>query len=145
MRNTARTLVVVLVLDQLTKWAFKDADAVLWPGVLRLYGTRNTGAAFGMLSGLPWLLTAVGFAAAALLLYYLWRTRPEGLFGAGLNLVAAGALGNAIDRLLWGYVIDFIELLFVRFAVFNLADAAVTIGCGLCALGLLTRKEPGHG
>ena len=50
-----------------------------------------------------------------------------------------------MDRLLLGYVIDFIEVLFVRFAIFNVADIAITLGCVLCALGALTDREARHG
>lgn len=145
MKNTLRVMLAVLVLDQLSKWVLRDANRVLIPGVLGLHGMRNTGAAFGMLAGRPWLLAAVALLVAALLLYYLWKERPGGLFAVGLALVAAGALGNAVDRVLWGHVIDFVELLFVRFAVFNVADIAVTVGCGLCALCLFVDKEPRHG
>lgn len=145
MRTTYRTILAVLTLDQLTKWAFKDADLVLLPDVVALRGVKNTGAAFGVLAGRPWLLSAVGILMFLVLLLYLHKERPGGLFGFGLALVAAGALGNVIDRVLLQYVIDFIELLFVRFAVFNVADIAVTVGCGLCALGLLLDKEPRHG
>ena len=145
MRTTYRTMIAVLTLDQLSKWALKDADLVLWPGVVALRGVRNTGAAFGMLAGRPWLLTAVGIAVFMVLLIYLHKEGPGGLFGLGLALVAAGALGNVIDRVLLQYVIDFIELLFIRFAVFNVADIAVTVGCGLCALGLFMDKEARHG
>ena len=56
-------------------------------------------------------------------------------------LMLGGALGNAADRLLLGYVPDMIELLFVRFAVFNAADAALTIGCGMMLISLLLRKN----
>lgn len=144
-RRWMGTLLGVVTLDQLSKWALKDADHVLIPGILRLRGVRNEGAAFGLLGAAPQLLLVLTTLAVVLLAAYLWRSRPQGLFGIGLALVLAGAVGNLIDRLLLGYVIDFFELLFVRFAIFNVADIAVTAGCGLCILSLWTDREAAHG
>lgn len=141
-RRTALALAGGLtLLDQLSKQALKDAQGPLIPGLLRLSGTRNAGAAFGLLRGLPWLPALIGGLACALVARHLWRAQPGGLFGLGLTLVLAGALGNLIDRLLLGHVIDFLELSFTRFAIFNLADVYVTLGCGLAALGVLTHRE----
>jgi len=144
-RLTLRTALVVLVLDQLSKQWLGQADRVLIPGVLKLTGVRNTGAAFGLFGGGPYALAVVTALLTLLVLLYIWRARPQGLFGLGLALILGGALGNLIDRLLLGHVIDFIELLFVRFAIFNVADIAVTGGCALCILGVLTEKEARHG
>ena len=143
-RLTLRTALVVLVLDQLSKQWLRQADRVLIPGVLKLTGVRNTGAAFGLLGGGQWGLAAVTAVLTLLVLLYIWRARPRGLFGLGLALIVGGALGNLVDRLLLGYVIDFIELLFVRFAIFNVADIAVTCGCILCIVGVLTEREAQH-
>ena len=143
-RLTLRTALVVLVLDQLSKQWLHQADRVLIPGVLKLTGVRNTGAAFGLFGGGQWGLAAVTAVLTLLVLLYIWRARPRGLFGLGLALIAGGALGNLVDRLLQGYVIDFIELLFVRFAIFNVADIAVTCGCTLCVVGVLTEREAQH-
>jgi signal peptidase II len=138
-------VLAVLTLDQLSKQLLKDTQSALIPGVLRITGTRNTGAAFGIFgnSALPLIiLTAL---AALLMGIYLWKAKPTGLFGAGLTLILSGALGNLIDRAARGYVIDFIELEFVRFAIFNVADMAITMGCVLAFIGVLRNKDVRHG
>lgn len=136
--------ILVLTADQLTKQLFKDADRVLLPGVLNLSGTRNTGAAFGLFGGGQGALGLVTGAIILGLLVYICARKPQGLLGIGLWLAISGALGNLADRLLLGYVIDFIRLRFVEFPVFNLADVALTLGCGLAAASVLLEK-PRHG
>ena len=131
----------VIALDRLTKALLADADRVLIPGLFALRGTRNTGMAFGLLAGGGWfliLVTALFIAGA--LLYVRNKSLPR-LGQYGLGLLLGGAAGNLVDRVLWGYVIDFIEPLFVRFAVFNLADVGVTVGTGLLLIYLLFGKE----
>ena len=131
----------VILLDRLTKAAFHDADTVLLPGVVALRGTRNEGMAFSLLSGQNALLAlgAALFIAAALI--YARRKRLNRLCQYGLGLLAGGAAGNLIDRIFCGCVIDFIEPLFVRFAVFNAADIGVTAGVALLLIHLLFGKE----
>lgn len=100
--------------------------------VLSLYRTHNTGVAFSMFAGAgPWVLIAAMLAITAAVLY-LWARAEEGgrLAAAGYALIVGGALGNLIDRIAHGYVIDFL-LLHVgekTLFVFNLADAALTLG-----------------
>ncbi len=135
----------VLAIDQLSKQLLKDTNSPLFPGLLRITGTRNTGAAFGIFgnSTLPLiLLTAL---AALAIVVYLWKANPPGLLGMGLTLILSGALGNLIDRAARGYVIDFFEFEFVRFAIFNVADIAITLGCILAFIGILRSKEIRHG
>ncbi|NLG24053.1 MAG: signal peptidase II [Clostridiales bacterium] len=109
--------------------------AVFWPGVALFHYVENTGAAFSMLAGRQGLLIAT---AAAMVLgvaaYLIFARKPPALLVAGLSLMAAGGLGNLIDRATLGYVIDFIEFEFVRFAVFNVADVCVTTGAALAIL-----------
>lgn len=143
-RHTLALTGAIVALDRLTKWAFQDANLDVIPGVLCLRGIRNTGAAFGLLAGSPWLLAAVGIAVVLVLMVYLYKERPGGFYGLGLALVAAGALGNLLDRVFLGHVVDFIQLTFLTFPVFNVADISVTLGCGLCILGLLRPQEASH-
>ncbi len=147
MRTRGRMIVIGLLLaaDQLSKQLLQDTHSPLIPGLIGISGVRNTGAAFGMLGGSTWLLALVSAAASLLMLYYLQRHKPRGLFGLGLTLMLAGALGNLIDRVFLGYVIDFLELQFMRFAVFNLADVYVSLGTLLALIGLLGQKEAAHG
>ena len=97
--------------------------------------------AFSMLSGHSWLLGVFSAAAIALGWWILkgYRLGPVSRIAAMLML--GGAVGNMIDRLFRGYVVDMFETLFVEFAVFNVADAALTIGAGLMAASLLFCPE----
>lgn len=127
---------LLLVLDQVTKlWALEHLSPVPKPvlGDL-LYFTlvHNTGAAFGILEGRSWVLGWASLLVGAWLLWLLER-RPPPLTAWGLGMVAAGALGNAIDRLGRGFVVDFLDLgtsfpLVANFPVFNVADSLVTLG-----------------
>lgn len=149
---------VVAILDQISKAAVRWSSAShvrltsyvpsLWeiPGLFAIRETRNTGAAFSMLSGSGLLLTLGTALLIALLVGWL-VARPEGQprwMRVGLWMIAGGGLGNLYDRIVYGYVTDFIELLFVRFAVFNIADIFVCAGAFIAAAALLTdekRKE----
>ena len=104
---------------------------VIWKGVFELLYSENRGAAFGVLQGKHgffFLVAACVFVAA---LYVTWKLPDEKKFvplRICVTLITAGAAGNLIDRVLYGYVIDFIEPTFMQFAVFNIADCAVTCG-----------------
>jgi signal peptidase II len=138
-------VLAVLTLDQLSKQLLKDTHSPLIPGLLRITGTRNTGAAFGIFGNSTLPLIILTALAALLMGIYLWKSKPTGLFGTGLTLILSGALGNLIDRIVRGYVIDFVEFEFVRFAIFNVADMAITLGCVLAFIGVLRSKEVRHG
>ncbi len=131
----------IAALDQITKQLFGQADRVLVPGVLALRGVRNTGAAFGFLERQPFVVAALSAALFAALLYMAFRLLNDRPISAALSVAAGGAMGNLIDRVLRGYVVDFIETLFIDFPVFNVADIAVTLGAALAAILILFRKE----
>lgn len=132
--------VSVYILDRVTK---AGADSIppegktLLPGILGLRYTRNTGAAFSMLSGHPWLLGIVSLAFIAAAFLVLRKKQLSGLTVTGLMMMLGGAAGNMTDRFLTGYVPDMIEFLFVDFAIFNVADTFLCIGCALTAVSLL--------
>lgn len=134
---------LLLVLDQVTKlWALSHLSPLPRPvlGDL-LYFTlvHNTGAAFGLLEGRSWVLGWLSLLVGGwILLLLLEKERPP-LMAFGLSLVAAGALGNAIDRLGRGYVVDFIDLgtnipWVANFPVFNVADSLLTVGVAILLL-----------
>ncbi len=138
---------IALALDRFAKaWAqcalAPHGSAVLWPGVLGLRYARNTGVAFSLGANLPWLIPALTAALCLAVLAFAWRAKayPPPARG-GLLLIAAGGLSNLADRLIYGYVVDFIQLLFVHFAIFNLADVMICAGAALTALTLLRPKE----
>ncbi len=141
----------LIAADRLTKlwaegWLLKRHGGALEavPGLMRFRYARNTGVAFSMLSGGRWLIVALNALLIAAIIAFLAVKKPRSrLLRLGLCMVIAGGIGNVIDRIALGYVIDFIELTFVRFAVFNAADICVSVGAALSALGALMTKGEG--
>lgn len=135
------TALLVVAVDQLTKaWAlatlFPGHARPLWGPWLTLRLVRNSGAAFGVLAHSSPLLGAFGAVAVALTTLVAWRTADRGL-RLGLALLAGGAVGNLLDRLLRGAVVDFLSLPF--WPVFNVADASIVVGAALVLLA--ARRE----
>jgi signal peptidase II len=134
-----------IALDRLTKlwaerWLLGRHGGILeaLPGVFRFHYAENTGVAFSMLPNGRLLIIALNLLLIAAVIGYLVVKKPKSrLVRLGLIMVAAGGAGNVIDRIALGYVIDFIEFTFVRFAVFNFADICVTVGAALAALGVM--------
>lgn len=137
--------VLVLVLDRALKMAAPSLPAeglVLIPKVLRLRLVKNEGIAFSFLSGEPLLL---GFLSLALVLAAVWflrRRRFSPPVTVCLMMMLGGAVGNMLDRFFLGYVPDMLELLFVDFPVFNLADLFLSVGCAGVMVALLFGKQP---
>ena len=98
---------------------------------MELRQVRNPGTAFGIITGKPWPLFLVSVVVFSLLVLVLWRWgRPGGtVFQVGLGLIIGGALGNIIDRIFLGEVVDFIDFGF--WPVFNFADTAIVVGVGI--------------
>lgn len=136
--------VLILVLDRITKVlaASLPVDGVtLIPGVLGLRYGENKGMAFSLFSGNPVLL---GILSLAVILgaFLYFRKREVKIFPFfALMLMLGGAAGNMIDRFFTGYVPDMIEFLFMEFAIFNVADMALTVGCALLMWSVLFRTK----
>lgn len=109
-----------------------------WEPVVALRYVRNTGAAFSMLSAhTAWLSVGTGILLVLGFAVLMSRKIKSGLLYAALTMIFAGGLGNLIDRVRLGYVIDYIDPLFVQFAVFNFADCLITVGAGLLIVWLI--------
>lgn len=144
-------IITLLIIDQVAKWLSKS---YLQPssiygvinGILSFTYVENRGAAFGMMKGWKYALIGVTLVTIAYLLYlYIKRVRKGSskLLKVSFNLIIAGALGNLIDRIFRGYVIDFIQCDFIDFPVFNVADICICIGVGLLFIYLIfIYKEP---
>lgn len=123
----------VFAVDRASKaWAvsaLRDSPRDVWPGVLRFAYAENTGAAFSALQGSTVLLTVLTalILAALLTLLLLRGGQYPPIARAALWVLLGGGLGNLYDRVAYGYVVDFIEPTFVRFAVFNVADAFMVL------------------
>ena len=139
--------VVWVVLDQGVKFLVRAAiplhtSQTFIPGLFDLTYIRNTGAAFSILRSQTWLLTVLsGIAVVVLLVLLLRRTLPSKLGMLSLALLLAGAAGNFIDRLAFGYVTDMFQTTFMNFPVFNVADIGVVVGGFFLVLAVLTAKE----
>lgn len=141
-------VLLVIVLDQLAKYFTQvylmplGTSYPLWEGVFHITSAQNTGAAFSMLAGARWFF--VGIAAIAgigiILLLVKYRPHMHLLMRICLMLILAGAWGNMIDRILLGYVRDMLDFRLVNFAIFNVADSAVSVGAALLALDILFGK-----
>lgn len=137
--------VAVVALDRATKhWAMRTLaqPVVALEGVLRWRYCENTGAAFSALSGSGTVVLVLSAILLVVLAAYL-LFRPRIPWGAQLCLwaVVAGCASNLFDRLAWGFVVDFIEPLFVSFAVFNVADCFIVLGVLGAALTVLLDRE----
>ena len=113
----------------------------LIPGIVRLRYAENTGAAFSMFSGYPWLLGVLSLLIIAGAFLFMGKQNIPALAMTGLMVMLGGAVGSMADRFATGFVPDMIELLFVRFAIFNVADSFLCIGCALTAVSLLRRTQ----
>ena len=143
MRKYWWIVAAAVIVDQVVKWACMGLtrQVTIIPGVLALNYTENTGMAFSLFSGRAWLLGMV----SAVCIIGGWLTLRKYQLGAwskvGAMLMLGGAVGNMIDRFLRGYVVDMFEALFVRFAIFNVADVALTVGTALMAVSLIFKPE----
>ena len=138
------TVLLVLIADRAAKElapGIPEGGIALIPGVIGLRYAENQGIAFSLLSGQPRLLGILSILLIALGWWFLRKKQLKPLPLFSLMLMLGGALGNLPDRLIRGYVPDMIEVLFVNFAIFNIADACLTTGCALMIISLLFRAD----
>ena len=99
------------------------------PGILSFDYLKNNGAAWNILPGQMWLFYVISIIAIGVCVYFLFNKKyTSKLFDTGIALVLGGIVGNFIDRLHLKYVVDMLQLDFVHFNIFNIADSAITIG-----------------
>lgn len=144
--GVAGTLVLIFaVLDRITKIAIVDAfnagvDLAEYHvgNIVGLAYAQNTGAAFSLGEGQGLLFVVFAAVVCVACVVYLAKTPKISLLEAiGMGMLMGGALGNAFDRVAYGYVIDFIKTLFISFPIFNVADIGVTCGVVLAFIGYL--------
>lgn len=132
-----------IIIDQITKaLAVAYLKAVetcpLIEGVLHLTYAENTGMAFGMLKNHRWVFMVTSTILILAMGFYLYAMKSESrLYDVAIAMVVSGGLGNMIDRVGLGYVVDFIDFRLINFAVFNGADSFVCVGAGLLMLALI--------
>lgn len=145
--------ILILVVDQATKIIVEHklpmgVPIEIIPGFFNLYHTRNVGGAFGLFPNMAPLFLVVGIVAVVVLMVAFRRFRyQDKTVRLSLALLIAGALGNIIDRIRLGYVIDFIQLYLSRFywPAFNIADTSVVVGAVLILVFIFTHREKGKG
>ncbi len=142
---------LVIVLDQLGKlWVigtFQYGDGVAITSFFNLVHARNTGAAFSFLANESgwqrFFFIGIAVAASIFITYLLRKHVAERWFSLALSLVLGGALGNLIDRVRFGYVVDFLDFYYGawHFPAFNVADSAISVGAALLILDSLRKKS----
>ena len=126
----------IVAADQLTKlWTVENiaqyAEVSAIPGIFRLTYVQNTGAAFSSFQGMQWLFTLIFVVFTALIIWEFSKKRMgfKTFERWCIAAIWAGGLGNMIDRVRLGYVVDMIQVEFIEFPVFNVADCFITCGC----------------
>ena len=140
---------VVIIIDQATKWMIlkwvPKYDSIPVNSFINITHQRNTGAAFSFLADQPgwqrWFFITLATLVSAYLVVWLWRIRTSGylILSTGLALVLGGAIGNVVDRIRLGSVVDFVQVLIAGwpFPSFNVADAAISVGAVLLIIDTL--------
>ncbi len=129
--NYLLTISFFCILDQLSKIYINLNLNKLYNLDLFIFNidfVRNYGAAFNLLSGSRFFLSFISVISAIILSYFIFISENKHINKYGLSFILAGSIGNGIDRILKGYVIDFIKIKFIDFPVFNIADIVINIG-----------------
>ncbi|HEM6339026.1 TPA: signal peptidase II [Streptococcus suis] len=140
---------VLIVLDQLVKtWTVAnialDTVEPFLPGFMSLAYLRNYGAAWSILQNQQWFFTIVTIAAVTGLIWYYIKQIQGNIWTLfSLSLMIAGALGNFIDRIRLGYVVDMFHLDFISFPVFNVADICLSVGVGILFICIMKEENNG--
>ncbi|MBQ1303134.1 MAG: signal peptidase II, partial [Firmicutes bacterium] len=140
-------IIMSVLVDQVLKWIVCNTLEIgqsvpLIDGVFHFTYIRNFGAAFSILQNRLSFLILVTVLITAVLLVFLYRTRKTAnkLMLISIPLIIGGGIGNLIDRIRLGYVVDFLDFCLIHFPVFNFADCCVTIGAALLVLGFLLKS-----
>ena len=139
-------IVVGIVADQIFKnWIVANIQLgdteKIWTNVLSLTYIKNDGAAWSSFSGQQWFFLVLTPIVLVVALWFLWKKMAQNWYFIGLTLIIAGALGNFIDRIRQGFVVDMFQTEFINFPIFNIADILLSVGFILLFIAILTDKE----
>lgn len=139
------TAVLIIIADQLTKYlvvkniGIYDMITVI-PRVLELVYVKNTGAAFSILDNMTWLLGLISVVFCVLAAVFVIKKKPtDKMLMIAITMLFGGAVGNGIDRIFRGFVVDFIKTTFVDFPVFNVADISITVGAVILIIYIMKK------
>ena len=138
---------IIILLDQFSKYIVynmlnNNGSVTLFKGLLKLTLATNTGAAFSLFSDITPILTLTSLIVSFILLIIIFKFPPKSKLNIlGLSFLLGGTIGNGLDRLLKGYVIDFIEFIPFNFPIFNLADIAINIAVLYYILDIIKSRE----
>src|SRR5574337_89794 len=141
-------LILGIVLDQIVKMAIvknlrlSEQKSVI-NGILSLTHLRNNGAAWSILEGQQWFFVLTTVLVLAVAIWFWLKNLSKNWYAIGLTLIISGALGNFIDRVRQGYVVDMFQLDFINFPIFNVADILLSIGFVVLFIGILIEKDEG--
>tara|TARA_Y100000589_G_scaffold68832_1_gene60567 strand:- start:80 stop:538 length:459 start_codon:yes stop_codon:yes gene_type:complete len=138
-------VLIIIILDQISKYIistkydyFHDINFIIFS----IKYVRNYGAAFNIFSEKMFFLSTVSILSSIILIYFIFFKKTINLLTKyGLSFILAGSIGNGIDRVLKGYVIDFINLKLFEFPIFNIADIAINIGCIILIFDYFKNKK----
>ena len=139
-------ILILTICDQLLKsWVASSivlgGSKQLIPGIIELTNLRNSGAAWSIFEGQQTFFTIITIVAIIVIGYFIWQYRKNIPMLIGLSLIMAGTIGNFIDRLRQGYVVDMFETTFINFPLFNIADMCLTIGVIWLIICILKEKD----
>ena len=141
-------IILGIVLDQVVKIVIvkniklSEQKPVL-KGRLSLTHLRNNGAAWSILEGQQWFFVLTTVIVLAVAIWFWLKNLSKNWYAIGLTLIISGALGNFIDRVRQGYVVDMFQLDFINFPIFNVADILLSIGFVVLFIGILIEKDEG--
>ena len=141
---------VLVLADQFIKvlivGSYQLGDSLTVTSFFNIVRAHNTGAAFSFLPGQRWLFTGIAIVAAGAILWMLRAHAAQKLFSFALACILGGAIGNVLDRMRLGYVVDFLQFHYAGwyFPAFNVADSAITVGAACLILDELLRVRRGR-
>lgn len=139
------TFLILVAIDYLVKVKIKtnmsvgDSKKILGD-FFRLTYIQNKGAAFGMMQGQKIIFFIVGIIAISILIYTFSKVRDK-ISKTAITMIISGAIGNMIDRLIYGFVVDMFDFSMIWSYVFNVADICVVLGVGILCLSILKQKD----